>query len=245
MAIFTLLAASAAATAPLPSVEDRALFAGFKQVCSQVRDLRKMERAARKGKWQAVSEDANPQLAQLVRGGREAALQGEPGATVSGAQFTRTLAEHVGPALVPEAGAVQRLAAEAALPADADPLQSLRSAPKDSLQSVFNWYGKTTLQKQLKSMRENGYRESCAPEGYFLLRKGETSNFGLFEYEDYRLWIRRYNNKKIILGGKQFPKIYPTIYHMLNSMQWDYFMSNDYYYKDIRTYRKIRFLDPD
>lgn len=91
MAIFTLLAATAAATAPLPSVEDRALFAGFKQVCSQVRDLRKMERAARKGKWQAVSEDANPQLAQLVRGGREAALQGEPGATVSGAQFTRTL----------------------------------------------------------------------------------------------------------------------------------------------------------
>ena len=110
------------------------------------------------------------------------------------------------------------------------------------IQSVFNWYGKTTLQKQLKSMRENGYRESCAPEGYFLLRKGETSNFGLFEYEDYRLWIRRYNNKKIILGGKQFPKIYPTIYHMLNSMQWDYFMSNDYYYKNVRTYHHAYFI---
>lgn len=92
MAIFTLLAATAAATAPLPSAEDRALFAGFRQVCSQVRDLGKMERAARKSKWQAVAEDAHPNLAMLVRGGREAAMAGEPEAKVSGAQFTRTLA---------------------------------------------------------------------------------------------------------------------------------------------------------
>lgn len=92
MAIFTLLAATAAAAAPLPSAEDRALFAGFRQVCSQVRDLKKMERAARKAKWQAVGEDAHPNLAMLVRGGREAALAGEPEAKVSGAQFTRTLA---------------------------------------------------------------------------------------------------------------------------------------------------------
>lgn len=91
MVIFTLLAASAAAAAPLPSSEDRALFAGFKQVCSQVRDLGKLERAARKGKWQPVGEDANPQLAQLVRKGREAALKDEPDAEVSGAQFSRQL----------------------------------------------------------------------------------------------------------------------------------------------------------
>lgn len=91
MAIFTLLAASAAAAAPLPAAGDRALFAGFKQVCSQVRDIAKMERAARKGKWQAVGEDADPRLAQLVRTGREAALKDEPEATVSGAQFTRQL----------------------------------------------------------------------------------------------------------------------------------------------------------
>lgn len=91
MAILTLLAATAAATAPLPSAEDRALFAGFKQVCGQVRDLGKMERAARKAKWQPVGEDAHPQLAQLVRKGREAALKDEPDSTVSGAQFSRQL----------------------------------------------------------------------------------------------------------------------------------------------------------
>lgn len=91
MALLSLLAATAAATAPLPSAEDRALFGGFKQVCSQVRNLGKMERAARKAKWQAAPEDANPRLAMLVRGGREAALKDEPEATVSGAQFTRVL----------------------------------------------------------------------------------------------------------------------------------------------------------
>lgn len=91
MAILTLFAATAAATEPLPSAEDRALFAGFKQVCGQVRDLGKMERAARKAKWQPVGEDAHPQLVQLVRKGREAALKDEPGSTVSGAQFSRQL----------------------------------------------------------------------------------------------------------------------------------------------------------
>ncbi|MDP3907437.1 hypothetical protein [Novosphingobium sp.] len=89
MAIFTLLAATAAATAPLPSAEDKALFAAFKAPCSQVRKLDRVAKAARKAQWQEVAEDAHPNLASLVRGGREALLKDEPDAKVYGTQFRK------------------------------------------------------------------------------------------------------------------------------------------------------------
>lgn len=93
MAIFTLLSATAVATALLPSAEDKALFAAFKAPCSQVRKLDRMSKAARKAKWQEVAEDAHPNLASLVRGGREATLKGEPDAAVSGTQFRKIVGE--------------------------------------------------------------------------------------------------------------------------------------------------------
>lgn len=89
MALLPLLAATAAATAPLPSAEDKALFAAFKAPCSQVRQLDRITRAARKAKWQEVADDAHPNLTLLVRGGREAALKDAPNGTVSGTQFRK------------------------------------------------------------------------------------------------------------------------------------------------------------
>lgn len=112
---------------------------------------------------------------------------------------------------------------------------------KDSLESLFEKYDKFSLNEQLKVMEKNGYEGTCAPNGYFLTRKSETLNFGLFTYMDYYEWSRHYHWKEIKLNPGQFPKIYPTIYHTLNSKQWDYFMSDAYYYKDVRTHRKIQF----
>lgn len=120
----------------------------------------------------------------------------------------------------------------------------LRNKGKDSLQSIFKEYDKTYLKKQLKSMKENNYHGTCAPNGYFLSRNDEKLNFGIFFYRDYSNWIRRYSHKEIQLKPAQFPQIYQTIYHTLNSKQWDYVMSDEYYYKDIRTAnRHITFLE--
>lgn len=113
---------------------------------------------------------------------------------------------------------------------------------KESLQLLFKTYDQTSLHEQLKSMKKNGYHGTCAPDGYFLSKNNGTLNFGLFIYRDYEDWSRHHFWKQIDLPSAQFPAIYPTIYHTLNSKQWDYFMSNAYYYKDVRTHRKIKFL---
>ncbi|MGV3610070.1 MAG: hypothetical protein ACO1N0_03910 [Fluviicola sp.] len=117
-----------------------------------------------------------------------------------------------------------------------------RNKGKDSLQSIFKEYNKTTLAEQLKSLKKNEILISCAPEGYFLSGNMDQTNFGIFYYNDYGNWLRRYSHKEIKLKSDQFPNIYNTIYHTMNSKQWDYVMSNDYYYKDVRAYGKIKFI---
>ncbi|WP_341903431.1 hypothetical protein [Fluviicola taffensis] len=119
----------------------------------------------------------------------------------------------------------------------------LRNHGKDSLQAILKQYDKTSLKKQLKSMKvhnDNGI--NCAPAGYFLSGSNKKLNFGIFRYNDYSYWSRKYSYKEIKLESNQFPKIYQTIYHTLNSKQWDYFMSDDYYYKEIRTFRHGLFI---
>ena len=87
-----LIAAAATATAPVPTADDRALFAAFKGVCRNVRSMDAMAGAARKGKWREVPPSAHPNLESLVVKGREAVLAKEPDARLSGTQYRRTVA---------------------------------------------------------------------------------------------------------------------------------------------------------
>ncbi|TSJ42335.1 hypothetical protein [Fluviicola chungangensis] len=119
-----------------------------------------------------------------------------------------------------------------------------RNHGKDSLESLMKEYNGTSLKKQVQLMKKmhSNLSSDCGPLGYFLFRKNYNLNFGIFPYREYTDWNRKYVYKEIPLTINQLPKIYSTIYHTLNSKQWDYFMSNDYYYKDVRTYRKNQFL---
>lgn len=118
-----------------------------------------------------------------------------------------------------------------------------RNHGKDSLESLLKEYNRTSLKKQVQLMKKmhSDLSSGCGPQGYFLFRKNYNLNFGIFTYRKYTDWNRKYVYKEIPLTINQFPKIYSTIYHTLNSKQWDYFMSDDYYYKDVRTYRKFQF----
>lgn len=116
-----------------------------------------------------------------------------------------------------------------------------RNKGKDSLLSLLKQYDKTSLNQQLKSITETNCNASCAPKGYFLFKKNEKLNFGLFLYADYDNWVIKNRYHETTLKNSQFPKIYQTIYHTFNSKQWDYLMSDDYRYKDVRTYRRIQF----
>lgn len=87
LAFLPLLAASAAATAPVPPAEDRALFASFKSVCSKVRKMDAMAAAAHHDGWQQVAPGAHPNLQLLVEKGKRAGLRDEPDASYSGTQF--------------------------------------------------------------------------------------------------------------------------------------------------------------
>ncbi len=91
MAFLPLIAAAAAATAPVPPPEDRALFAAFKGVCSKVRKLDAMEAAARRGGWQAVEPSANPNLQLLISKGLSDSKRQEPDASFAGSQYHRQL----------------------------------------------------------------------------------------------------------------------------------------------------------
>ncbi|WP_088309836.1 hypothetical protein [Novosphingobium sp. B 225] len=88
VAVLPLLAAVAAAT-PAPPADDRALFAAFRGVCSNVRKLDAMQAAAKRGKWQAVEPSAHPNLQLLVEQGLKAAKRDEPDATYTGGQYRK------------------------------------------------------------------------------------------------------------------------------------------------------------
>lgn len=114
---------------------------------------------------------------------------------------------------------------------------------KDSLNSCLGLYKSTNLKKQLKDLRENGILMTCSPEGYFLFSSNEQLNFGLFNYRDLGDLVNSNHYKEVVLSKNKFPKIYTTIYHTFNSKIWDYYMSNDYYYKENRTYKKVDFVE--
>ena len=116
---------------------------------------------------------------------------------------------------------------------------------KDSLAAALKPYKTTSLKKQLKLITKIYDHPSCAPAGYFLFSR--NLNFGIFHYAVYGDLYRHFLcGKEVRLKESQFPKIYQTIYHTLNSKHWDYFMSDDYRYKEVRTYQRshISFIEP-
>jgi hypothetical protein len=107
----------------------------------------------------------------------------------------------------------------------------------NDLMSKLEPYRKTTLKEQLKSTSEVNVSSSCGPEGYFLFSQNLT--FGIFDYSVYLDLHRSLRvGKKIPLKPHQFPKIFQTIYHTMNSNHWEYYMSDEYVYRNIRIYRK-------
>jgi hypothetical protein len=112
------------------------------------------------------------------------------------------------------------------------------SKTKDSLTALLKSYEQISLKDQLKK----GLRRSCGPTSYFLKESPRKKNFVHFDYMDYVDWRMHNRIKEIDLEKNSFPRIYSTIYHTLNSKKWDYLMSDDYYYKEVRTYCKIEFI---
>lgn len=105
---------------------------------------------------------------------------------------------------------------------------------KIALDSTFKSYRKTTLNSQLKDLRKHKTRYGCFSDGYFLFRTNEQLQFGLFDFMNYYDWKKHYSSIEISLKPNQFPKIYQTIYHTFNSKWWDYYMSNEYHFKELR-----------
>ncbi|MDH4473324.1 MAG: hypothetical protein QE487_12015 [Fluviicola sp.] len=108
---------------------------------------------------------------------------------------------------------------------------------KGTLITALDRYNQTSLKEQLIDIKKNNLLGSCAPDGYFLFKKNAKLNFGLFAYESINDWIRK-DKRQIKLTDREFPKIYESIFHTLNSKGWDYFMSDDYHYKKLRFYYK-------
>jgi hypothetical protein len=108
---------------------------------------------------------------------------------------------------------------------------------KGSLIAELDRYNQTSLKEQLIDIKKNNLLSSCAPDGYFLFNKNEKMNFGLFAYESLYQWFIK-SKRQIKLTDREFPKIYESIFHTLNSKGWDYFMSDDYHYKELRFYYK-------
>lgn len=107
---------------------------------------------------------------------------------------------------------------------------------KDTLTSIFDSYRKITLKGQLKDIQKHGMKDGCFHDGYFLFRTNEQIQFGLFDFMNYYNWRQHYSPKEIELKPNQFPQIYQTIYHTFNSKWLDYYMSNEYHYKDLRVH---------
>lgn len=105
---------------------------------------------------------------------------------------------------------------------------------KEALIPIFNSYRKTTLKSQLKHIQKHGIIHGCFSDGYFLFRTNEQLQFGLFDFMNYYDWKKHYPSNEIRLRPDQFPRIYQTIYHTFNSKWWDYYMSNEYHFKELR-----------
>lgn len=105
---------------------------------------------------------------------------------------------------------------------------------KEMLNEVFKSYQKTTLKGQLKHIQKHGMNLGCFSDGYFLFHKNDHTQFGLFDFMKYYDWRKHHSSKEIPLKPKRFPKIYQTVYHTFNSKWWDFYMSNEYHFKEMR-----------
>ena len=103
----------------------------------------------------------------------------------------------------------------------------------DTLMATFDSYRKTNLKDQLQEFRENGLGYGCFSDGYFLFNTTNKIQFGLFDFMNYYDWTKHCRSKEMALTPKQFPKIYQTIFHTFNSKWRDYYLSNEYHYKEL------------
>lgn len=105
----------------------------------------------------------------------------------------------------------------------------------DSLNALFNKYNKTNLKEQLSLMKKYGTEHYCFGHGYVLFQKNYNHKFVLFDPHDFIYNLGRWRYNEINLSKRKFPKVHQTIQNMFNSKIWDYVMSDDYYYKVVRT----------
>lgn len=110
---------------------------------------------------------------------------------------------------------------------------------KKEFNQRFKPYEQTNLKEQLTDSTETGFIGNCLGKSYFLTNKSDQLNFGVVPMIYHEL-IRRTKIKTLKLSEVKFPKIYRSIYDSFNSNIWEYVMSEDYYYKQIRSYYKDR-----
>lgn len=107
---------------------------------------------------------------------------------------------------------------------------------KKELKRLFKKYDDTNLTQQLTDSTETGFIGNCEGESYFLSQQSDQLNFGVIPMF-YHEWIRRNGIRPLKISETKFPKMYQSIFNTFNSNIWEYVMSEDYYYKDVRTYR--------
>ena len=107
------------------------------------------------------------------------------------------------------------------------------------LQQTFDSNSNTNLEKQLKNLAKNGPQPVCGgAEGYFLKEKKGINNFGLFSFTEFINFAPALEQYSVPIKKSKFPPMFKNIYHTLNSKQWEYYMSDNYYHKGSRTFTK-------
>jgi hypothetical protein len=95
----SLLAALLLGASPAPakaSAPEQGMLDAFKGACSNPEDFEGMKAAAKASGWEEIAEDAEPRIAALIRMGREAIGEEEPGGQEFGANYRRPFgARHI------------------------------------------------------------------------------------------------------------------------------------------------------
>jgi hypothetical protein len=103
----------------------------------------------------------------------------------------------------------------------------------------FDNNSKENINKQKENLRKSDV--GCDLGFGYFLDDSNTKNFCLLQSRELKNRLIFTRNKKEKVRDKYIEIKLEETYYKINSKRWDYYMSNEYVYKDLRTYRFVEF----
>ncbi|MEO9257601.1 MAG: hypothetical protein ABI207_04415 [Crocinitomicaceae bacterium] len=117
---------------------------------------------------------------------------------------------------------------------------NLDEKTQNSILEGFAENRKQKLSNQIKEIRNSD--NTCDLITGYYIDNSEKPNFCLLQNQKIRHVLNQnFDTNKVKIDDRKTIHILELMYYKINSLHWDYFMSNRYHFKESRTYKEVSF----